>query len=323
MKAMTHLLLFLFLLASLAGTAVVVITVMQPEFRRSTFLRAYAFNVLFYNLLVLGGLFYHYSLLHMATGTEETGAPFPAMAILLLLAVLKIAWLGAVWRMTLALAERPLPRRSVFYFILAGISLVGVLGLFFMTDLAGQATSSFGAAAWVVEVLVLVGALLAAGWLLVRNRQAGGTERRSGVARFGGYHLLFFGCMMAGLFIGTLPLSVPPEFYRLFFVLVMLLYNILPARFLLKNKRLLLPRSDRLDAPAGLPPRLLRQYRISRREAEILQQVMSGRTNQEIADALCISLQTVKDHNRSIFRKTGVRNRVELVNLFREDGGGQ
>ncbi|MCK4679003.1 MAG: LuxR family transcriptional regulator, partial [Bacteroidales bacterium] len=36
----------------------------------------------------------------------------------------------------------------------------------------------------------------------------------------------------------------------------------------------------------------------------------------EIADALFISLQTVKDHNYNIYLKTGVRNRVELVNMI-------
>ncbi len=44
----------------------------------------------------------------------------------------------------------------------------------------------------------------------------------------------------------------------------------------------------------------------------------AGRTNQEIADRLCISVATVKDHIYNIFRKTGVRNRIELVNLMRE-----
>ena len=38
--------------------------------------------------------------------------------------------------------------------------------------------------------------------------------------------------------------------------------------------------------------------------------------NQQIADKLFISLQTVKDHNHHIFRKTGVRNRMQLARIF-------
>jgi len=45
--------------------------------------------------------------------------------------------------------------------------------------------------------------------------------------------------------------------------------------------------------------------------------INAGKTNQEIADELFISVATVKDHNHNLFRKSGVRNRLELANLFR------
>ncbi|HAU92054.1 MAG TPA: hypothetical protein DCW59_06830, partial [Alteromonas sp.] len=41
--------------------------------------------------------------------------------------------------------------------------------------------------------------------------------------------------------------------------------------------------------------------------------VSKGAQNQEIADTLHISVNTVKTHIYSIFRKTNSRNRVELV----------
>jgi DNA-binding CsgD family transcriptional regulator len=59
----------------------------------------------------------------------------------------------------------------------------------------------------------------------------------------------------------------------------------------------------------------LDNFGISKREQEVIQLICRGQTNQEIADALFISLKTVKDHNYRIFQKTGVRNRVELVQL--------
>jgi two-component system NarL family response regulator len=49
------------------------------------------------------------------------------------------------------------------------------------------------------------------------------------------------------------------------------------------------------------------------REDEIARQVASGLRNSEIARALSISEDTVKTHLNRIFRKLGVRNRVELV----------
>ncbi|MBN1927670.1 MAG: response regulator transcription factor [Prolixibacteraceae bacterium] len=61
------------------------------------------------------------------------------------------------------------------------------------------------------------------------------------------------------------------------------------------------------------------KFGISKREAEIIEQVCAGLTNQEIADKLFITLQTVKDHVSRIYLKTSVRNRTELANLVREN----
>lgn len=76
-------------------------------------------------------------------------------------------------------------------------------------------------------------------------------------------------------------------------------------------------------SPEPLPLKALAQpslegFGISKRELEVIHLICQGRTNQEIADALFISLKTVKDHNYRIFQKTGVRNRVELVQLAQE-----
>jgi DNA-binding CsgD family transcriptional regulator len=64
-------------------------------------------------------------------------------------------------------------------------------------------------------------------------------------------------------------------------------------------------------------------YEISKREAEIIQEICSGKTNKAIADKLFITLQTVKDHNHRIFTKTGVKSRVQLSNLVRGKTGEQ
>lgn len=61
---------------------------------------------------------------------------------------------------------------------------------------------------------------------------------------------------------------------------------------------------------------LYQQYGISKREREIIAEISGGFTNQQIADKLFISLQTVKDHTHNIFRKVNVSNRVQLTQIF-------
>ena len=51
------------------------------------------------------------------------------------------------------------------------------------------------------------------------------------------------------------------------------------------------------------------------REAEVLDQLQLGRSNGEIAAALSVSVETVRTHARSVFRKLGVKGRRELVTL--------
>lgn len=62
-------------------------------------------------------------------------------------------------------------------------------------------------------------------------------------------------------------------------------------------------------------------YEISKREAEIVLEICTGKTNKAISEKLFITLQTVKDHNHRIFTKTGVKSRVQLTNLVREKTG--
>jgi two-component system response regulator NreC len=53
--------------------------------------------------------------------------------------------------------------------------------------------------------------------------------------------------------------------------------------------------------------------RLTEREREVLQYVAEGRTNQEIADRLFISIKTVLRHRESVMEKLGFHNRTELI----------
>ncbi|MET9956894.1 helix-turn-helix transcriptional regulator [Streptomyces sp. NPDC006339] len=68
--------------------------------------------------------------------------------------------------------------------------------------------------------------------------------------------------------------------------------------------------------PASPPDRvaaLMEAYALSPRECQILAHVVSGAPTNEIASRLALSPFTVQDHLKSVFAKTGVRSRRELV----------
>lgn len=74
-----------------------------------------------------------------------------------------------------------------------------------------------------------------------------------------------------------------------------------------------LPHATRATATTPLLPDVL-----TPREADVLDQLQLGRSNGEIALALSVSVETVRTHARSVFRKLGVKGRRELANLSAE-----
>ena len=52
---------------------------------------------------------------------------------------------------------------------------------------------------------------------------------------------------------------------------------------------------------------------ISPREVEVVKKIITGATNKEISEELFISMRTVETHLYSIYRKCGVKNKIELL----------
>jgi len=79
-----------------------------------------------------------------------------------------------------------------------------------------------------------------------------------------------------------------------------------------------------LVAPRELLPYLLTHeeplevYLLSARQKEILDLVVEGLSNAEIAGRLFLSESTVKQHLRGAYKALGVKNRTEAANLIRD-----
>jgi DNA-binding NarL/FixJ family response regulator len=67
---------------------------------------------------------------------------------------------------------------------------------------------------------------------------------------------------------------------------------------------------------ASRPPE--QDYELTRREVDVLTQMVEGKTNPEIAEILSISRSTVKTHVSNILGKLNVTSRVEAVKLALE-----
>ena len=52
---------------------------------------------------------------------------------------------------------------------------------------------------------------------------------------------------------------------------------------------------------------------LTARETQVLRQITMGLSNQEIADALKISVETVKEHVQNLLRKLSVNDRTQAA----------
>ncbi len=64
----------------------------------------------------------------------------------------------------------------------------------------------------------------------------------------------------------------------------------------------------------------LQRLGISKREYEVLELIAQGLSNQEIADKLFVSLNTVKTHSSNLFMKLDARRRTQAVRRAKEFG---
>ena len=60
------------------------------------------------------------------------------------------------------------------------------------------------------------------------------------------------------------------------------------------------------------------QYSLTKREETILRLLLAGEANDQICEELCISVNTLKKHVLNLYRKLGIRNRVQMFKMIRE-----
>jgi len=150
------------------------------------------------------------------------------------------------------------------------------------------------------------------GWMivtLVRTRTMDDRLERDGVRRV--VCALFAGFLVFDLVFRDV--MAPFGIYANDYVLAILQIGLnIPALVVLGR---FLDRQSRERPPVTAPvdhAGLLAPLGVSTREIEVIELLMKGYSNKEIAGRLFISTDTVKKHTYNIYRKLGVQNRVQL-----------
>ncbi|SDD60094.1 regulatory protein, luxR family [Pricia antarctica] len=230
------------------------------------------------------------------------GMPFFGIAMIMFL------------KMVFDLVEAPLKSSALSFHLIIFLIIATVLGGLYLgnkeTLLLGKTISFyFILLIWGIEFLYL---LFFTG-IIVRHQNKVPPEKRKKVLQF--TLLLVTGLLLRGVslaFYEAVSWMLAP---------LILLYFIshLMALWYIRQQ------SDRLFAPIGAEQpntdkkeHLYQKYRITPREQEVIEQLCLGKTNQQIADTLFISLQTVKDHTHRIYNKVGINSRMKLLQMVND-----
>jgi DNA-binding CsgD family transcriptional regulator len=169
-----------------------------------------------------------------------------------------------------------------------------------------------GRLVWNVDYFVLLGLhLLAGAILLARFSRIQHPRLRLIVRSFLIYLGVFSVLAMVQLVLQNLPTT--PSFVRdhpLEELLYYLGFVIMALYFLARYF------SEPTEGEAiSIPDDFLQRFGISNRERDIIEMMGRGFSNNAIAEKLFISTTTVKNHVYHSYRKTGVGNKVQLLNL--------
>ena len=133
----------------------------------------------------------------------------------------------------------------------------------------------------------------------------------------GGYYLITFSILFTAYLVYFPFYSNINIFYGItafihFFMHIPVLLYL--HKYLLKYKDELEPhiKQERIDLFSS-------RYSITNREKEIIILILKGRTNAQIGRELFVATKTVKNNVFNIYRKTGVKNRVQLLNLVQNN----
>lgn len=112
---------------------------------------------------------------------------------------------------------------------------------------------------------------------------------------------------------------LPPEpirYYTVFFTYI--IFNVIPLIWIPKYYLKLLNIHKQEDE-IGPSISFIKKFHITKREKDIINLIITGKSNKEIADILFISLSTVRNHIYRLYQKLKVNSRVQMINKILEE----
>jgi DNA-binding CsgD family transcriptional regulator len=308
---MRHFLLLAYTIVLIAGTYAATYTWNVGRRCRITALNPLLGFLLCFNASVLVNQVFHYLLVNLAGSRIED---LPAAVLVATYAADLLLEGGMAWFLFLAVAALREHQPSEHgHWLAGGVAAAFGVGLVLGAThyLETASRTWLDAVYWVLwgGGILVNGVALAR--LAVEAHPRHGADPNGAARMFAWLFLARYGCVLLGL-------VLPDPAEVAWTAGILLLTNVIPLfwlRWHFVPSRIGPASSSRhrtLDA-------VTRRYRISKREREIVELLLQGKTYKEIQDVLFISFNTVKNHAYNVYQKLGVRSRGQLAHLVLQE----
>ncbi len=312
---MKHIILFFLGLNLIAGTGVFLYAYQVYRKYYHNYLKALLYYILFFNIMIFVAFINEYLLINLFNSDYTDMLQDSVLQLLaLLILVVFAAEFGitySVYRIAIYLKGKAITRWIKVFFIgwLTGSAAGSLYGMFVTYQKYEVEPFYWIHAGWIFSMdVIILSVLISTLVFWYRNRMTEHSIRSFAYIFLAGYAAFTLSQLDFYFFHTGIEKNYAP--------FILLLINFCPffwLKFYFTKQNLMPSTMERME---GILNRLCHKYHISRREKEIIELILLGKSNKEIEDALFISFNTVKNHIYNIYRKFGVQSRSQLIHLI-------
>lgn len=302
---MEHIWIFAYFICLVVGIFAAFYSFQLNKTYRYPFLSHFVNYIVVFNLVIFLYLVTKYAHANFpGPTTADHNSPFYTVMFLAAL-IGEIGLIYTFFRVCLGLLEKDIPKKANIMFS-ATLILVGISCVIGITTYMNTGSNRWIMMTYIgVAVAGMVTLLGMSVWLSLGKLEELRDSRRTAIRVFGA---LFF----AGYLV-FFSAAVLPEHLQLYPGTAALLYlNIIPIIWLKKFFLRLFVRLSSENS-ARLLEFVAQDKQISKREREIMELILQGKSNKEIEELLFISYNTVKNHIYNIYQKLGVNSRGQMI----------
>lgn len=273
------------------------------------FLKPIAFFILFYNLSIFMRLISQYTCANILASCFIFNASIYSKVLAPFAFMINIGMTASMGAVVLALLGKRLsPKWKPWIIAIIALIIIGYTTRIFLSphlDLLPW-LPLFNQYIYLAVVFVAYAFLV---YLLIGVRGERNPERAGMVRAFAIFYLAAYSSLI-------LSFLFRPVLQYFFVVVVHLLFNLFLIFWLRYSFLPYHAHSISTIADKGVLEGFFEKHNISKREKEIAELILQGKSNKDIEHQLFISPHTVKNHIYSLYQKTGVKSRGQLIHLI-------